>query len=76
MPTITCVSRGLGMRPIIGPQLGSSSGISTLLIICGRHDESAGYRDSLRLLELYPQSTYIVLDRGTHGLPVGETGFF
>jgi pimeloyl-ACP methyl ester carboxylesterase len=46
------------------------------LIICGRQDESVGYRDSLRLLELYPRSTYIVLDRGTHGLPVDENGIF
>jgi len=40
------------------------------LIVCGRQDESVGYRDSLRLLECYPRSTYVVLDRGTHGLPV------
>ncbi|KAL5363005.1 Alpha/Beta hydrolase protein [Aspergillus floccosus] len=46
------------------------------LIVCGRHDETVGYRDSLRLLELYPRSTYIVLDRGIHSLPVDETGVF
>ncbi|KAJ5657257.1 uncharacterized protein N7484_000906 [Penicillium longicatenatum] len=46
------------------------------LILCGRQDESVGYRDSLRLLELYPRSTYVVLDRGTHGLPIDETGVF
>lgn len=46
------------------------------LIICGRQDESVGYRDSLRLLELYPRSTYVVLDRGTHGLPIDETSVF
>ncbi|KAL7929214.1 putative alpha/beta hydrolase [Trichoderma chlorosporum] len=46
------------------------------LIVCGRQDESVGYRDSLRLLELYPRSTYAVLDRGTHGLPIDETGVF
>lgn len=46
------------------------------LIVCGRHDETVGYRDSLRLLELYPRSTYAVLDRGTHGLPIDETGVF
>ncbi|GFF26193.1 2-hydroxy-6-oxo-2,4-heptadienoate hydrolase [Aspergillus udagawae] len=43
------------------------------LIVCGRQDESVGYRDSLRLLELYPRSTYVVLDRGTHGLPIDES---
>ncbi|RFU76863.1 alpha beta hydrolase fold-1 [Trichoderma arundinaceum] len=46
------------------------------LILCGRHDETVGYRDSLRLLELYPRSTYVVLDRGTHGLPIDESGVF
>ncbi|KAJ5984317.1 alpha/beta hydrolase [Penicillium waksmanii] len=43
------------------------------LIVCGRQDQSVGYRDSLRLLELYPRSTYIVLDRGTHGLPIDDS---
>ncbi len=46
------------------------------LIVCGRHDGVVGYRDSLRLLELYPRSTYVVLDRGTHSIPVDETGVF
>ncbi|KAJ5165083.1 uncharacterized protein N7500_006913 [Penicillium coprophilum] len=46
------------------------------LIVCGRQDDSVGYRDSLRLLELYPRSTYVVLDRGTHGLPIDETSVF
>ncbi|PWY83397.1 alpha/beta-hydrolase [Aspergillus heteromorphus CBS 117.55] len=50
--------------------------LAPTLIVCGRQDESVGYRDSLRLLELYPRSTYVVLDRGTHGLPVDETGVF
>ncbi|KAL4980603.1 Alpha/Beta hydrolase protein [Aspergillus desertorum] len=43
------------------------------LIVCGRQDDVVGYRDSLRLLELYPRSTFAVLDRGTHGLPVDGT---
>ncbi|KAJ5360333.1 hypothetical protein N7517_009524 [Penicillium concentricum] len=46
------------------------------LVVCGRQDESVGYRDSLRLLELYPRSTYVILDRGTHGLPIDETSVF
>ncbi|KGO72978.1 Alpha/beta hydrolase fold-1 [Penicillium italicum] len=46
------------------------------LVVCGRQDGFVGYRDSLRLLELYPRSTYVVLDRGTHGLPIDETGLF
>ena len=50
--------------------------LAPTLVICGRHDESVGYRDSLRLLELYPRSTYVVLDRGTHGLPIDQTSLF
>lgn len=46
------------------------------LIVCGRFDDNVGYRDSLRLLELYPRSTYVVLDRGIHDLPVDETPLF
>ncbi|KAJ5291820.1 hypothetical protein N7478_001071 [Penicillium angulare] len=54
----------------------SSKFFAPTLIVCGRQDQSVGYRDSLRLLELYPRSTYVVLDRGTHGLPIDETGLF
>ena len=42
------------------------------LIITGRHDDVVGYRDSLRLLEVYPRATFVVLDRGIHLLPVDE----
>lgn len=50
--------------------------LAPTLVICGRQDGVVGYRDSLRLLELYPRSTYAVLDRGTHGLPIDEAGVF
>jgi pimeloyl-ACP methyl ester carboxylesterase len=46
------------------------------LIVSGRQDETVGYRDSLRLLNLYPRSTYIVLDRGTHSLPIDQDRVF
>ncbi|KAK5114384.1 hypothetical protein LTR85_010206 [Meristemomyces frigidus] len=42
------------------------------LIITGRHDDVVGYRDSLRLLELYPRATFVALDRGIHLLPIDE----
>lgn len=42
------------------------------LIVTGRHDDVVGYRDSLRLLELYPRATFVALDRGVHMLPVDE----
>jgi pimeloyl-ACP methyl ester carboxylesterase len=50
--------------------------LAPTLILCGRQDATVGYRDSLRLLELYPRSTYVVLDRGMHGLPVDENEVF
>lgn len=46
------------------------------LILCGRHDTVVGYRDSLRLLDAYSRSTFVVLDRGTHELPLDERGVF
>ncbi|KAJ5414364.1 hypothetical protein N7509_000991 [Penicillium cosmopolitanum] len=51
----------------------SAKFLAPTLIVCGRQDRTVGYRDSLRLLELYPRSTYIVLDRGTHGLPIDDS---
>ncbi|GAD95794.1 alpha/beta hydrolase [Paecilomyces variotii No. 5] len=42
------------------------------LIVAGRQDESVGYRDSRRLLEQYSRSTYVVLDRGRHPLPIDD----
>ena len=50
--------------------------LAPTLIVCGRQDQVVGYRDSIRLLELYPRSTYAVLDRGGHDLPVDQTGLF
>ncbi|VUC29072.1 unnamed protein product [Clonostachys rosea] len=50
--------------------------LAPTLIVCGRQDTGVGHRDSLRLLELYPRSTYAVLDRGTHGLPIGDRSLF
>jgi pimeloyl-ACP methyl ester carboxylesterase len=38
------------------------------LIITGRQDSIAGYRDSWQLLEQYPRATYVVLDRAGHYL--------
>ena len=50
--------------------------LAPTLIVCGRQDGVVGYRDSLRLLELYPRSTFAVLDRGGHDLPVDEQDVF
>ena len=42
------------------------------LIITGRQDSIAGYRDSWQLLEQYPRATYVVLDRSGHYLEEKE----
>ncbi|KAL6240153.1 hypothetical protein BDW75DRAFT_197107 [Aspergillus navahoensis] len=57
---------------------GGAKFLAPTLVVCGRQDDVVGYRDSLRLLELYPRSTFAVLDRGTHSLPVhgAETSVF
>jgi pimeloyl-ACP methyl ester carboxylesterase len=44
------------------------------LILTGRHDDVVGYRDAMRLLEVYTRASFVVLDRGTHLLPVDEGG--
>ena len=60
---------------------GSSKGnqrkvLAPALILCGREDQVTGYRDSLSLLELYSRSTFVVLDRAGHDLPVDDHGVF
>ena len=42
------------------------------LIITGRQDAIAGYRDSWNILENYPRATYVVLDRAGHQLEEKE----
>lgn len=46
------------------------------LIVTGRHDASVGYRDAWRLVSKLPRSTYVVLDRAEHGLPVDQQDVF
>jgi pimeloyl-ACP methyl ester carboxylesterase len=38
------------------------------LIITGRQDAMAGYRDAWNILENYPRATFVVLDRAGHFL--------
>jgi pimeloyl-ACP methyl ester carboxylesterase len=42
------------------------------LIITGRQDSIAGYRDAWNILENYPRATYVVLDRSGHMLEEKE----
>ncbi len=46
------------------------------LIVTGRQDCLAGYRDAWRLLENYPQCTFAVLDRAGHGLQIEQDRLF
>jgi len=42
------------------------------LIITGRQDAIAGYRDVWNILENYPRATYVVVDRAGHALEEKE----
>lgn len=46
--------------------------VKPTLIITGKQDSIAGYRDSWKLLEQYPRATYVVLDRAGHYLEEKE----
>ena len=38
------------------------------LMVTGRQDAMAGYRDAWNILENFPRATYVVLDRAGHFL--------
>jgi pimeloyl-ACP methyl ester carboxylesterase len=46
------------------------------LIVTGRQDCLAGYRDQWTFLENYPHSTFAVLDRAGHGMQIEQAGLF
>ncbi len=46
------------------------------LILTGRQDASVGYKDALKLIDLYSRSTFAVLDRAGHGLEVEQERIF
>lgn len=46
------------------------------LVVTGRHDASVGYRDAWRLVSKLPRSTYVILDRAEHGLPIDQQDLF
>jgi pimeloyl-ACP methyl ester carboxylesterase len=46
------------------------------LIITGRQDCLTGYRDAWKLLEIYPRSSFAVLDMAGHGLQIDQAGLF
>jgi pimeloyl-ACP methyl ester carboxylesterase len=46
------------------------------LIVTGRHDAVVGFRDAWRLVGKFPRSTYVVLDRAEHGVPIDQQAVF
>ncbi|WP_174591443.1 alpha/beta fold hydrolase [Methanocella conradii] len=46
------------------------------LILAGRQDTSVGYKDALRLIDVYTRSTFAILDRAGHGLEVEQESVF
>lgn len=49
-----------------------SAFIAPVLFICGRQDESVGYRDQFDLAERFPRGAYAVLDRAGHNLQIEQ----
>lgn len=47
-----------------------------VLLLTGRQDHIAGYRQPWRLLESYPRATFAVLDRAGHLLPLEQPRLF
>jgi pimeloyl-ACP methyl ester carboxylesterase len=46
------------------------------LILTGRQDSVAGYRDAWEILENYPRGTFVVLDRSGHFLGIEQEDLF
>ena len=50
--------------------------VRPVVILAGRHDHIAGYRDIWRILENYPRGTFAVLDRAGHHLHIEQPQLF
>lgn len=46
------------------------------LIVSGRQDCLVGYHDTLAILDRYPRSTFVVLDKAGHALQIEQDGLF
>jgi pimeloyl-ACP methyl ester carboxylesterase len=46
------------------------------LIVTGRQDCLVGYRDAWKLVENFPRSSFVVLDRAGHGLQIEQAELF
>ena len=46
------------------------------LILTGRQDCLVGYRDAWKLLQNYPRSSFVVLDKAGHGMQIDQAGLF
>ena len=66
------------LRYRLSPQYdaGNNKSHGPTLVLTARQDDAVGYRDSLSLLELCPRSTYAILDRATHVMPLDDQAVF
>jgi pimeloyl-ACP methyl ester carboxylesterase len=44
-----------------------------VLIVVGKQDDSVGYRDAWKMMELFPRATFAVLDKAGHLLPLEQS---
>lgn len=47
-----------------------------VLIVVGKQDDSVGYRDAWKMIELFPRATLAVVDRAGHLLPLEQEELF
>jgi len=66
------------LRYRLSPQYdaGNNKSHDPTLVLTARQDDAVGHRDWLSLLELCPRSTYAILDRATHVMPLDDQAVF
>jgi pimeloyl-ACP methyl ester carboxylesterase len=47
-----------------------------VLIVVGKQDDSVGYRDAWKMIELFPRAAFVVLDKAGHLLPLEQEELF
>ncbi len=47
-----------------------------MLIIAAKQDTEVGYKDQFDLMKIYPNSTYIAVDKAGHNLPIEQPEIF
>jgi pimeloyl-ACP methyl ester carboxylesterase len=47
-----------------------------VLIVVGRQDDSVGYRDAWKMMDLFPRASFAVLDKAGHFLTLEQEALF